>query len=36
MVAALDAGDVIRTVSTEIGEREDAAALMDSLMHAAK
>ena len=27
MVAALDAGDVIRTVSTEIGEREDAAAL---------
>ena len=24
MVAALDAGDVIRTVSTEIGEREDA------------
>lgn len=25
MVAALDAGDVIRTVSTEIGEREDAA-----------
>ena len=27
MVAALDAGDVIRTVSTEIGEHEDAAAL---------
>ena len=27
MVAALDAGDVIRMVSTEIGEREDAAAL---------
>ena len=27
MVVALDAGDVIRTVSTEIGEREDAAAL---------
>ena len=27
MVAALDAGDVIRTVSTVIGEREDAAAL---------
>ena len=27
MVAALDAGDVIRTVSTEIDEREDAAAL---------
>ena len=27
MVKALDAGDVIRTVSTEIGEHEDAAAL---------
>ena len=27
MVAALDAGDVIRTVATEIGEHEDAAAL---------
>ena len=27
VLAALDAGDVIRTVSTEIGEREDAAAL---------
>lgn len=27
MVRELDAGDVIRTVSTEIGEREDAAAL---------
>ena len=31
MVAALDAGDVIRTVSTEIGEREDAAALTERL-----
>ncbi len=31
MVAALDAGDVIRTVSTEIGEREDAAALTGRL-----
>ena len=31
MVAALDAGDVIRTVSTEIGEHEDAAALTERL-----
>ena len=31
MVSALDAGDVIRTVSTEIGEHEDAAALTERL-----